>query len=67
MDKGIVDLNNFRFKCTCDILFIHVKVVTYSEAELVASVLKFVITGVEGEGLHNIGPSPQELPVQLSH
>ena len=40
---------------------------TYSEAELVASVLQFVIAGIEGEGLHNVGPGPQELPVQLSH
>lgn len=40
---------------------------TYSEGDLVASVLQFVITGVEGEGLHNVGPGPQELPVQLSH
>lgn len=40
---------------------------TYSEGELVASVLQFVVTGIEGEGLHNIGPRPQELPVQLAH
>lgn len=40
---------------------------TYSEGKLVASVLQFVVTGVEGKGLHNVGPGPQELPVQLSH
>ena len=40
---------------------------TYSVGELVAPVLQFVITGVEGEGLHDVGPGPQELPVQLSH
>lgn len=40
---------------------------TYREGKLVASVLQLVITGIEGEGLHNVGSSPQELPVQLSH
>lgn len=40
---------------------------TYSEGKLVASVFQFVITCIEGEGLHNVRPSPQELPVQLSH
>lgn len=40
---------------------------SYSIAELVASVLQLVITGVEGEGLHDVGSSPQELSVQLTH
>lgn len=40
---------------------------TYSEGELVASVLQFVITGVEGKGLHDVSAGPQKLPVQLSH
>jgi len=43
------------------------RLVTYGEGELVAPVLQFVVTGVEGEGLHDVGPGPQELPVQLSH
>ena len=48
----------FLWKC-CDS--------TYSEGELVAPVLQFVVTGIEGEGLHDVGPGPEELPVQLSH
>lgn len=40
---------------------------TYSQFEVVASVLKFVIAGVECKGLHNVGPGSQELSVQLSH
>lgn len=53
-----------------EVLHAPVKVVrcpTYSEGDLVAPVLQFVITGVEGEGLHDVGPGSQELPVQLSH
>lgn len=40
---------------------------TYSVGEFVASVLQLVVAGVEGEGLHDVGPRPQELPVQLAH
>ena len=40
---------------------------TYSKGELVATVLQLVIAGIEGECLHNIGSSTQELPVQLTH
>lgn len=40
---------------------------TYSEGKFVASVFQFVITCIESEGLHNIRPSSEELPVQLSH
>ena len=54
-------------KCFSSHNIVFVVAATYCEAELVAPVLQFVITGVEGEGLHDVGPSPQELPVQLSH
>lgn len=40
---------------------------TDAEALSVASVLQFVVAGVKGERLHDIGAGPQELPVQLSH
>lgn len=33
----------------------------------VSSVVQFVVTGIEGEGLHDISTSPQELTVQLPH
>lgn len=39
----------------------------YSVGDFVASVLQLVVTGVEGEGLHDVGSCPQKLPVQLSH
>ncbi len=39
---------------------------THGESQLVPSVLQFVVAGVESEGLHDIGPGPQELPVQLT-
>lgn len=40
---------------------------THSELLSVAPVLQFIIACVEGECLHDIGASPQELPVQLAH
>lgn len=40
---------------------------THSEALFVASVLQFVVAGVEREGLHDVGARTQELAVQLAH
>lgn len=40
---------------------------THAEALSVASVLQLVVARVEGERLHDIGASPEELPVQLPH
>ena len=34
---------------------------------IVASILQFVITGVESERLHDIGSGAQEFPMQLTH
>lgn len=40
---------------------------THSEALSVASVLQFIVACIESEGLHDRGPGPEELPVQLPH
>lgn len=40
---------------------------THSEVLSVASVLQFIVACVKSECLHDIGASPQELPVQLPH